>query len=276
MLGILGCAADQPARDTTNDGPVCETPQRVAALPDRLREASGVAVSRRNPGILWVHNDSGDPVLFAIDTLGNLRGRVRITNLPNEDWEDIAAGDCDGGHCLYIGAIGDNMQNRADRAIHILAEPAVSDTVASVQRSISYQMQKPEDTEALFVIRDKAYLVTKGRRGPILVYALPELRVTQQLTTGLVQLPDMVTGATATPDGRHVIIRTYSALQMYSFENEHLAPLLAQSLDLQNLGEFQGEGVDITAQGVMYLVSEQGLSDDAPPLSKVACKLSAN
>jgi hypothetical protein len=45
--------------------------------------------------------------------------------------------------------------------------------------------------------------------------------------------------------------------------------------DLQPLNEFQGEGADIAANGVVYLVSEKGLSDDAPPLSKVACSLSA-
>jgi hypothetical protein len=118
------------------------------------------------------------------------------------------------------------------------------------------------------------YLITKGRSGPILVYAIPEMRVTQHLTSGLVQLPDMVTAAAATPDGKHIVVRTYSALQLYTFEDAQLKPLLPESVDLQSLNEFQGEGADITASGVIYLVSEKGLGDDAPPLSKVVCRLS--
>lgn len=276
LLPLLACAPSGESSQTADDAPSCEEPTRIAALPDELREASGVAVSRRNPGILWVHNDSGDPILFAIDTLGNLRGRVRIENVPNEDWEDIAIGDCDGEPCLYIGATGDNLQNRGDRAIHRLVEPSITDTVAVVADAVSYRMQKPQDIEAFFVIGRNMYLITKGRSGPVEIFALPDLRVTQRITTGLVQLPDMVTGANATPDGKHVLIRTYSALQLYSFQNEQLTPLLPQSVDLQRLNEFQGEGADMTESGVIYLVSEKGLGEEAPPLSKVVCKLSAH
>jgi hypothetical protein len=286
LIFVLGsCAQDEPGLRTESDreGPYCETPQRVAALPKDLREASGVAVSRRNSGILWVHNDSGDPTLFAIDTLGKLRGKVRITNLPNEDWEDIAVGDCESGSCLYIGAIGDNLQNRSDRAIHVVPEPAVNDAAAKVTATMPYSLAKAEDVEAFFVIGTEIYLISKGRSGPITVFAFPESRAArpvlqpvQKLTSGLVQLPEMVTAAAATPDGKHVLIRTYSALQLYSFENRQLRPLLGNTgLDLQPLKEFQGEGADITERGVIYLVSEKGLSDEPPPLSKVVCTLSA-
>ena len=274
LLALVSCSA--PADDTTveNDTPGCDAPQRIAALPKQLREASGVVVSRRNPGILWVHNDSGEPVLFAVDTLGNLRGRVRVTNITNSDWEDIAIGDCAGQSCLYIGAIGDNLQNRSDRAIYEVLEPLVTDANAKVRARIPYRMDKPEDTEAFFVAGGNKYLITKGRSGPVLVYAIPEMRVTQQLTSGLVQLPDMVTAAAATPDGKHIVVRTYSALQLYTFIDAQLKPLLPESVDLQSLNEFQGEGADITTSGVIYLVSEKGLGDEAPPLSKVVCRLS--
>jgi len=47
---------------------------RVAELP----EGSGVAASRRTPGRFWSHNDSGDPVLFALDGDGRVIGRLRI------------------------------------------------------------------------------------------------------------------------------------------------------------------------------------------------------
>ena len=40
------------------------------------REASGVAISRRTPGIIWSHNDSARASLFAFENAGNTKGRV--------------------------------------------------------------------------------------------------------------------------------------------------------------------------------------------------------
>ncbi|MEK9751464.1 MAG: hypothetical protein VW236_07935 [Flavobacteriaceae bacterium] len=38
------------------------------SIDTRLKEISGLVVSRKNPGVFWVHNDSGDaPVLYALD-----------------------------------------------------------------------------------------------------------------------------------------------------------------------------------------------------------------
>lgn len=282
VLVLLSCAPQSDVSETS----ACAIPQRVALLPSELNEASGVAISHRNPGILWVHNDSGDPILFALDTLGNLRGRVRIAQVDNNDWEDIAAGACEGGSCLYIGAIGDNMQARHDRAVYVVPEPDLRDSLVALRTTINYRFPAgAHDTEALFVIDEKVYLITKGRSGPITLYALPNpasrdtatLEALQTLTTGLVQLPDMVTAAAAAPDGKHVIIRTYSALQIYTFDGAELKPVFGTSgVDLQQLQEAQGEGVDMTSAGVIYLVSEKSLEDKPPPLSKVVCKLSTN
>jgi hypothetical protein len=285
LLLVAGCA-QQEASETearSQTGPYCESPRRIAALPAALSEASGVAISRRYPDILWAHNDSGEPILFAIDTLGKLRGRVRV-DTGNNDWEDIAAAPCGSGNCLYIGATGDNRQQRSDRVIYRIAEPAL-DGAAQVDARFRYRLKDgPQDVEALFVLPgEKIFLITKGRRGGITLYAFPEnpsttevstLEPVQALTNGLVQLPDMVTAASASRDGKTVIIRSYSALQLYSFDGQ-LKPLLPVSgFDLQPLREQQGEGVDMTDEGVVYLVSEKGLADDAPPLSKVICHLS--
>jgi hypothetical protein len=283
---VSGCAqSDQPDTTANLRAPFCEAAQRVRSLPSALREASGVAVSRRHPGILWVHNDSGEPILYALDTLGHLRARVTVAERA-ADWEDIAVGPCGSASCLYIGAIGDNLQNRDDRMVLRLPEPDLAAKDVAITERFRYQLPGgPQDIEAFFVLpNERIYLISKGRSGPVTLFGFPAhvstqtantLVELQRLTPGLVQLPEMVTGAAATPDGRTVVIRTYSALQLYSFETNQLAPLLAASLNLEPLAEHQGEGVDVTADGTVYLVSEKGLGELDPPLSRVRCELSS-
>ena len=45
-----------------------------------LSEASGIAVSRRTPGLLWSHNDSGEPVIVAVDSVGTTRGLMSCSD----------------------------------------------------------------------------------------------------------------------------------------------------------------------------------------------------
>ena len=280
LTALLGACSGgaEPAGESAAS---CSAPQLVAPLPAELNEASGVAVSRRHPGVLWAHNDSGEPVIFALDTLGHLLARITVV-AHNGDWEDIAAGRCGRADCLYIGAIGDNLQNRTDRVIYRLPEPALAAARITPTDSFRFRLPDgPQDAEAFFVLPDeRIFLLSKGRRGPITLFAFPAvpadsvvtLQPLQNLTAGLVQLPDLVTAAGATPDGQVIAIRSYSALQLYTFDGTRLMPMLPSTgIDLQTLHEFQGEGADINANGTIYLVSEKGLAEGRPPLSKVQC-----
>ena len=87
-----------------------------------LREASGLAASRRHAAVLYSHNDSGDgPHLYALNaTDGSLLAVYRVTRegdgpaanrtaVDARDWEDMAVGPCpvrrgvgEGGSCLYV------------------------------------------------------------------------------------------------------------------------------------------------------------------------------
>jgi hypothetical protein len=89
------------------DSVQCRPTGPLVRLPG-LRGASGLTVSGRVPGRLWTHNDSGEPVLFALDPRGSVTGRVRLTGAAVEDWEAIAAGPCGADSCLYMADIGDN------------------------------------------------------------------------------------------------------------------------------------------------------------------------
>src|SRR5437660_5290761 len=89
----------------------CQITEAISLLQE-LPEASGLAASRRTPGVLWSHNDSGEPVVFALTPAGAVKGRVRVTGARVKDWEDIAVGPCPQSTCLYIADIGDNNETR--------------------------------------------------------------------------------------------------------------------------------------------------------------------
>ena len=96
-IAMLATApASQPPERQTTAPPQCHPAGSVMRLKE-LPDASGVAASRRHPGIVWALNDSGDPVIYAIDANGTVTGRVRLTGATLEDWEAISVGACPGG-----------------------------------------------------------------------------------------------------------------------------------------------------------------------------------
>src|SRR5205085_3619918 len=69
----------------------------------RLTEISGVAASRRYPGVYWTHNDSGGkPEVFAFTLDGTDLGSYALTGASAVDWEDIAVGPKHGAAGSYI------------------------------------------------------------------------------------------------------------------------------------------------------------------------------
>ncbi|HEX7120273.1 MAG TPA: hypothetical protein VF212_15880 [Longimicrobiales bacterium] len=266
---------------------VCDPPRRTGTLPAEVAETSGLAASRRHPGIFWTHNDSGgDAVLFAIDTAGRVLGRTRVAGARNRDWEDLALGPCAAGECLYIADTGDNRGARDEVAILRIPEPAPADTATAPAERFPVRYPGPAlDTEALYVLPDGAvFLVSKGRDAPVTVFRYPgplregepvELRPVARLGDAPAGLPYQVTGAAAAPDGRWVAVRTYTAVQLYRVGwRGRLRPRLeGAGIDLQMLAEPQGEAVTVTADGALVLSSEAGPRGVPGTISRIECRL---
>src|SRR6185436_13181997 len=95
---------------------------------NNLSQASGLAASRNNEGVLWTHNDAGDSArLFALDTQGRRLGTYTLPNSSNVDYEDLAIGPgpVPNVQYLYVGDIGDNDTSRNSIQIYQIPEPAV-------------------------------------------------------------------------------------------------------------------------------------------------------
>lgn len=257
----------------------CDAPARLAALPEGLVEASGMAVSRAHAGVIWVIND-GDPHLYAIDRTGRQLGKVRVP-VKVGDWEDLALGPCATGDCLYIADIGDNQHERDDVAILRIPEPAPADAGSAQPERFAFRYPDgPRDAEALIVLPgERLHVVSKGRRGPVALYRFPPLsqggvlalEQVRAFTPGVVQMPDMVTGAAATPSGKWVAIRAYAWVDLFAASEAGIAAERTARVPLEALRERQGEGVAITDEGEVLFVSERGGGD--APLSAMRCKL---
>jgi hypothetical protein len=245
-----------------------------ALLPD-LPEASGLAIGA-TPGIIWSHNDSGNAaVLFALDASGALRGQVRVP-VRTRDWEDISAGPCASGMCLYIADIGDNRLSRRQLQLLRVPEPSPGDleTARPEIFTLTYA-DSAHNAEAAFVVGRDFFIVTRDRRGGL-------YRATMAQTTGatmrLERLGELsleaVSDAETSTDGHWIVVRTSHEVVFYRtarFRRGDLTPALRVSID--GLREPQGEGVALGAGGMLFLASEGGPWTRAGRLITLRCTL---
>ena len=279
-------------RPSNSTGP-CDVVQRATV--DDLPEASGLALSRQNAGILWAHNDSGNsPVLFAIDASGVVHGRVRLP-VALRDWEDLAAAQCAAGGCLYIGDIGDNGLVRRDIRIYRVPEPQPGDLqTAAPETFVGAYPDGAHNAEALFVVGSDAFIITKDRTG--LIYRTPmpprdarlnnlgggtassgrqpdrtsELKLERIGQLGLVA----VTDAEASPDENVIAVRTSDEVVFYQTADLVRGRTVPrQRIAVNRLGEPQGEGVAFDGKDMVYLASEGGPWHRAGRLISLRCDL---
>ena len=263
----------------------------TGAVPDELKESSGLAVSRTQPGVIWSHNDSGDgPNLYAIDISGKLLAVFRVPGAMARDWEDIAAGPCPAdaaapepsaapSSCLFIADTGDNDQVRPDVSIYVVAEPRVSDAGSSstvAARTLRYRYPSgPTDAEALAVRPNgDLTIVSKGRSGTINFYSIPAATVTKAVASGEVVTailagntgiqPNPSTGRLATaaavsPDGMTLAVRTYYEVYFFKLVTRRGESRWEDTGRACALGdaEPQGEAIDYLDAKTLLLTSER-------------------
>ncbi len=254
----------------TPDVSFVSEPTANPIVPGTIDEASGMVDSRAVPGALWVEQDSGNPAELALlGQDGKLRGKIPIPNSTNRDWEDIASGPgpTTGINYLYIGEIGDNNAQYSTVAIYRLPEPAsLSAVVGPVEKITFVYPDGPRDAEALFcdpLTRD-LWIVSK-REAKVHLYRLKFPQSTTSVTTAEAfgELPyTYVTGASISPDGLEILIRTYFGVFHWSrTASTNMADALQRTtgVSLPYKAEPQGEAVcfDRANKG-FFTLSERG------------------
>ena len=224
-----------------------EQPIRTGVLRSpELKEASGIAASKCQPDVYWVHNDSGDgALLYAVDGTGEHLGVWRVAGAKNRDWEDIAAIKDQSGKCqVVIGDIGNNQLERKQLTIFRVSEPTVdrsqlpADRVASeTAPAETLNFQYPDafrNSETLLVhpTSGEIYVLTKSKKVPASVYKLrPDFSGAEQTAVkvaefGVPAVPNgFLTGGDISPDGKHVVLCDY----VYGYELS--LPVLSANFD---------------------------------------------
>ncbi len=254
---------------------------------DEIDEASGLAASTRNPGVLWVHNDSGDTArLFAMTTAGVHLG---IWTLPDDarDYEAMTYGEDAtlGQEAIYVGDVGDNAEERESVTIYVVPEPDVDvdappvdvdlEDIAALQ--LTYPGGEAHNCETL--MRDPEtgdlYLWTKnGTNTAVFRKAAPHVAGSFELEwvadLDLRAPPyegsSLATGGDIGPTGRRVVLRTYTDAWLWiREEGQSLADMLAtaRACDVNAPSEPQGETAAFAADGAGYITVSEG---DAQPI----------
>ncbi len=253
LVTLLACESK-----TTTEGPFVEGVVNGINTNEQLEEASGLVASRRYPGMLWTHNDSGHPPeLFMLDSLGVTRKTFRLIGAKNRDWEDITLGPGrDSINYIYVADIGDNSASHKVKFIYCVEEPSPNQEgeLTVVDTLLIRLADKKRDTETLMVdpISHNLYLVSK-REDNVKLYEVKFPFDSDTLTAEpVLTLPirGVVAGDIA-PDGREILLKTYENIYYWKrlAEQSVADAMHAPAIELAYNPEPQGESIAWAVDG---------------------------
>jgi hypothetical protein len=272
-----GTSGSTPSLD-----PAAPAPQVDRIVTDaRIKEASGLASSVAHAGVVWTHQDSGNPAqVFAVDVRGATAAVVSLRGVRPTDWESMAmTRDSSGRWMLAVGDIGDNNLRRPEVQVLLFREPGqLRNARVRVQRTL--RLRYPDgaaDAETLVADprTQRLYVVTKGLLGGD-IYAVPQQAwpdgsdATAQSRVWpltLVAHVDMslVTDGAFLPDGR-LVLRNYGSMTVYDDPTKANGTMVPQS-SMVLPEEPQGESVALGPGGRSLLVGSEG---EQQPLMRLA------
>lgn len=252
-----------------------------------MSEASGIAWSMKNAGMIWAHNDRGHAnALFLIDsTTGEIMVRYIIGGTRNLDWEDmeLSYGPSEDDYYIYIADTGDNEERRPEYSIYRFSEPVYEESHhgrsiilddLNVDRIRFNYPDGSHDTEAMMIdpLTRDIYLVTK-RDVVSMLYVLPYPQPVDELYTifkaGYFSFRQ-ASAATSSLSGKRVLIKNRQKIFYWTRkEGESMIEMLARTpVKAPYAGEPQGEAICFDPNYNYFTLSEELNSTTQPPLFK--------
>lgn len=241
-------------------------------------ELSGLVASRRNPNVLWTHNDGPQDYVYAINNEGRHVGDLHLVNAPSLDIEDIAIGPgpVPGVDYLYVGDIGGNNDDRTVVQVFRVPEPAMMWNESNqhpIARSydivtLRYPGGKGYNAETLLSDPETGdlYILTKESKSSHVYRAAASQLIASQVSTlelvGQVDVP-RPSGGDISPDGKEIIIRNEDLARLYRRADGQsvIEALTAEPLDAPVIGrpdEPNGEGISFSGTNRGYYTISEG------------------
>jgi len=258
-----------PVKTTYSDCPIGDPVDKGTINSDgSIPEASGLAYSRRQDGVMWTFNDSGgENKIYAISEQGDRLQSVRLRERENTDWEDIAVAVEGGVSYIYLADTGNNGHDRSHLYIHKFPEPVVllEDIDIDTNDIETIEVSYPDenyDSEALVIDPITLDIILFTKHSTSDVFRVPEGspgEVRELEYIGLLNHRD-VTGADISPAGDTLAIACYDDGWSYTLPDgmtwvEYLALDPSPTCELQLAEENQRESITVT-ETAYWTVSE--------------------
>ena len=253
-----GCAPDQ-----------LHTKPTTLLEDTRVNESSGIAVSRRDPNLIWMHNDSGDaPILYATNLRGENLGRFQVTGAEARDWEDLCAFVIDDQPTLVIADTGNNRRDRDVVPLYVTRDQPDNGKL-QVERTIRIRFADgAQDCESVAFdpVSQSLYFISK-HYGQLFercrVYRLSwdaSKKDTVHTLDPITKLPiNMATAMDISRDGMRLAVLTYQTILLYERrDDEDWLDVFSNAPEKRSLpGVLQFEAIAFTADGDALLLTSE-------------------
>ena len=263
-----------------------ETAERYCRVNDwSINEASGMAMSGRFGGSLWLHNDSGDrPRLFLVAASGMTRAVLSLEGVNATDWEDMCAFRSGDDSWLLVADTGDNSADRGTErpgcCLWLFREPDLKlppENAQPLQHSLRPEIElrftwpggaRDCESVAVDVASQRILLCTKAKATAAEICSIPlDLKTAVQIRTAETVCKLAVPYATAmdiSPDGQRLaIVNPLSGLLFEKSVSQNWSDVFASTPQILTLPpRAQGETACFASDSQAILVGSEGRWQD--------------
>ncbi|MBX3119488.1 MAG: hypothetical protein KF784_10505 [Fimbriimonadaceae bacterium] len=274
---VTGFSCTEPSSQGTTGTSEASTgrsfgePSLAVTLQDKaINESSGIAPSYLKPDWYLTHNDSGDTARFwRFDLKGTIEGPFNIKGAGAVDWEDMASASLDGKNYVYLADIGDNSSRRASVQIYRVEEPSGSGGDISAFEKWDLKYPDGAHNAESFMVHPKTgdmYIVTKVSAGDWQVFKLDgssgpgshTLKEIGKITpSGAMEASRLTTAGDISPDGKYVMVRTYSGGFEFAAPANFDDWFKAKPVPVKLNVEMQGEAICYALDGKKILTTSE-------------------